>query len=89
MIVMSIQFKFASLFPIPLNRKKPSNSFVAKPGCIHVKSDTFLKLYCDIKLLVDVSAPVSVEELVGVKDVPFTCFTRYRRKINIVTCSWF
>ena len=39
------------------------------------------------KLLVDVSGPVTVEELVSVEDAPSARF--YGRMIDIVTLLWF
>ena len=52
-------------------------------------NQVFNQLFSFSKLLVVVSGPVSVEELVSVKDAPSARFARYDIKINILTCLWF
>ena len=49
----------------------------------------FNQLFSFSKLMVVVSEPVGVEELVSVEDAPFARFARFGIKLNILICLWF
>ena len=59
-------------------------------SCLQVKHGTFFSnIYGKTMLLIVVFGHVSVKELVIAEDAHSTCFTRYERKINTLTCLWF
>ena len=60
-----------------------------KPGTTQGKDTTFLTNFFFAKLLVVDLGPVSVEELVSVKDAHSARFVRYGIEMNIVTYLWF
>ena len=62
------------------------------PECAHIKGEPNLEptfFHFESYLLVVVSRPVRVEELVSVEDALSARFTRYGMKINILASLWF